>query len=95
MLKYCFEVFYLQNAEKKLNYYVILQENVFSETKTDNCVEIYCNDPSQESAVNNVYQCLIAMSMQHVIIFTYLFINVYNKHVTQTLRSYTYFRFPE
>lgn len=33
---------------------------------------------SQESMVNNMYQCLIAVSMQHVpvIIFTYLFINM-------------------
>jgi len=34
---------------------------------------------SQEFTVNSTYQCLVAMSMQHVpvIIFTYLFINMY------------------
>lgn len=34
---------------------------------------------SRESVLNNMYQCLIAMGMQHVpvIIFTYLFINMY------------------
>lgn len=52
---------------------------------------------SQESMVNNMYQCLIAVSMQHVpvIIFTYLFINMYIISVTETFKSYAYLRFPE
>lgn len=34
---------------------------------------------SQESTVNNTYQCLIAMSVQHVLVITfpYLFVNMY------------------
>lgn len=58
----------------------------FAKTKRDNCVEIYNNSisrvftiiVSQESTVNNMYQCLIAVSMQHVLVITfpYLFVDM-------------------